>query len=139
MPQAGVSAFRCAFAAFTSIRVRVRTAYRCRAYPDEAQQRVLARTFGCVRVVWNRTLAAQAKVARAHRKVRSARQDFLHRATARLVRENDVIVVEDLAVKNMIRNRHLARVISGSPGVRSAVKQELRPARPGIPVLQGGE
>jgi putative transposase len=38
--------------------VRVRTAYRCRAYPAEAQQAMLARTFGCVRVVWNRTLAA---------------------------------------------------------------------------------
>jgi putative transposase len=38
---------------------RVRTAYRCRAYPDEAQQQVLNRTFGCVRVVWNRTLAAR--------------------------------------------------------------------------------
>ncbi len=37
--------------------VRVRTAYRCRAYPDEAQQQMLARTFGCVRLVWNRTLA----------------------------------------------------------------------------------
>jgi putative transposase len=39
--------------------VRVRTAYRCRAYPDEAQQQVQLRTFGCVRVVWNRTLAAR--------------------------------------------------------------------------------
>jgi putative transposase len=37
----------------------MRTAYRCRAYPDEAQQQVLARTFGCIRVVWNRTLAAR--------------------------------------------------------------------------------
>jgi len=37
----------------------MRTAYRCRAYPDQAQQQVLARTFGCVRVVWNRTLAAR--------------------------------------------------------------------------------
>ena len=37
----------------------MRTAYKCRAYPDEAQQQVLARTFGCVRVVWNRTLAAR--------------------------------------------------------------------------------
>ena len=37
----------------------MRTAYRCRAYPDEAQQQVLARTFGCVRVVWNRTLAGR--------------------------------------------------------------------------------
>jgi putative transposase len=35
----------------------VRTAYRCRAYPDAEQQAVLKRTFGCVRVVWNRTLA----------------------------------------------------------------------------------
>jgi len=39
--------------------VRVRTACKCRAYPDQAQQQVLARTFGCVRVVRNRTLAAR--------------------------------------------------------------------------------
>jgi putative transposase len=39
----------------------VRTAYRCRAYPDQAQQQVLARTFGCVRVVWNRTLAERRR------------------------------------------------------------------------------
>src|SRR2546430_12369347 len=35
----------------------MRTAYRCRAYPDTEQVSVLNRTFGCVRVVWNRTLA----------------------------------------------------------------------------------
>jgi putative transposase len=51
-------------------------------------------------------------VARAHRKVRHARADFLHRASTRLVRQNDLIVIEDLAVANMIRNRHLARAIS---------------------------
>jgi putative transposase len=34
----------------------VRTAYTCRAYPDQEQGRVLNRTFGCVRVAWNRTL-----------------------------------------------------------------------------------
>jgi putative transposase len=55
---------------------------------------------------------AKAKVARAHRKVRSARGDYLHRASARLVCENDVIVIEDLAVKSMVRNRRLARAIS---------------------------
>ncbi len=54
---------------------------------------------------------ATAKVARAHRKVRSARRDFLHRASTRLVRDNDLIVIEDLAVSNMVRNRHLARAI----------------------------
>ena len=55
---------------------------------------------------------AKAKAARAHRKVRDARQDFLHKASTRLVRENDAIAIEDLAVKNMARNRRLARVIS---------------------------
>jgi len=55
---------------------------------------------------------ATAKVARAHRKVRNARADFLHRASTGLVCGNDVIVIEDLAVANMIRNRHLARAIS---------------------------
>jgi putative transposase len=59
----------------------------------------------------NRAKAA-AKVARAHRKIRNARQDFLHRASTGLVRRNDMIVIEDLAVANMIRNRHLARAIS---------------------------
>jgi putative transposase len=55
---------------------------------------------------------ARAKVARAHRKVRDARRDFLHRASTGLVRNNDVIVIEDLAVGNLVRNRHLARAIS---------------------------
>ena len=55
---------------------------------------------------------ARAKVARAHRKVRASRQDFLDRTSARLVRDHDVIVIEDLAVKNMIRNRPLAKAIS---------------------------
>ena len=32
-------------------------AYKCRAYPDAEQVSVLNRTFGCVRYVWNRTLA----------------------------------------------------------------------------------
>ncbi|MCO6007063.1 transposase [Actinoallomurus purpureus] len=55
---------------------------------------------------------AKAKVARAHRKVRNARNDFLHRVSTNLVRRADVIVIEDLAVANMVKNRKLARVIS---------------------------
>ena len=35
----------------------MRAAYRCRAYPTPEQQAVLNRTFGCVRLVWNKTLA----------------------------------------------------------------------------------
>jgi putative transposase len=55
---------------------------------------------------------ATAKAACAHRKVRHARADFLHRASTWLVRTADLIVIEDLAVASMIRNRHLARAIS---------------------------
>ena len=55
---------------------------------------------------------AKAKVARAHRKVANARRDFLHKTTTHLVRGHDLIAIEDLAVTNMARNRHLARAIS---------------------------
>ena len=51
--------------------VNVRTAYKCRAYPDEAQQQMLARTFGCVRVVWNRTLAERHRLYHAEGKILS--------------------------------------------------------------------
>ena len=71
-------------------------------------QRRLAR---CQNGSANRRKAA-AKVARAHRKVRNAQSNFLHRASTRLVRGHDLIVIEDLAVANMVRNRHLARAIS---------------------------
>jgi putative transposase len=59
----------------------------------------------------NRAKAA-GKVARAHRKVRNARRDFLHRASTRLVCSSDTIVIEDLHVVGMVRNRHLARAVS---------------------------
>ncbi|WP_344922600.1 RNA-guided endonuclease TnpB family protein, partial [Plantactinospora mayteni] len=55
---------------------------------------------------------AKAKVARTHRKVRDARQDFLHKTSTRLVRSADLIAVEGLAVRNLVRNRRLARAIS---------------------------
>lgn len=60
----------------------------------------------------NNRAKARVKVARAHAKVRDARADFLHKTTTRLVRDHDVIVIEDLNVRGMVRNRHLARAIS---------------------------
>ncbi|TDC54775.1 transposase [Actinomadura sp. KC345] len=55
---------------------------------------------------------AKAKVARSHRKVRNARRDFLHRTSTGLVRQADTIVIEDLAVAGMVRNRKLARAVA---------------------------
>ena len=54
----------------------------------------------------------RAKTARAHARVTDARRDFLHKLSARIVQGSDVIAVEDLAVRNMVRNRPLARAIS---------------------------
>jgi putative transposase len=55
---------------------------------------------------------AKAKAARAHRKVRAARADFLHKTSTRLIRDHDLICLEDLAVKNMVRNRKVAKAIA---------------------------
>ena len=55
---------------------------------------------------------ARLKVARVHARITDRRRDFLHQLTTRLVRDNQAVVVEDLSVRNMVRNRHLARAIS---------------------------
>ena len=54
----------------------------------------------------------RVKVARAHARVADGRRDFLHKLSTRIVREHDLIALEDLQVRNMIRNRRLARAIS---------------------------
>jgi putative transposase len=55
---------------------------------------------------------ARIKVARCHERVRNQRLDFLHKLSTKLIRENQAVAVEDLAVKNMVRNHCLARSIS---------------------------
>ena len=54
---------------------------------------------------------ARVKVARAHARIADRRRDHLHKLTTRLVRDNQAIVIEDLSVRNMIRNHSLARAI----------------------------
>lgn len=57
---------------------------------------------------------AKVKVARVHRKISDIRKDQLHKLTTRLVRENQSIAIEDLAVRNMLKNHCLAGSISDS-------------------------
>ncbi|MEA5563357.1 RNA-guided endonuclease InsQ/TnpB family protein [Planktothrix agardhii] len=57
---------------------------------------------------------ARIKVAKVHLKIADSRKDFLHKLTTNLVRENQTIAVESLAVKNMIKNHKLALAISDS-------------------------
>jgi putative transposase len=55
---------------------------------------------------------ARREVARIQAAIADARKDFLHKLTTRLVRENQTIAVEDLAVKNMMKNRKLSAAIA---------------------------
>lgn len=55
---------------------------------------------------------ARVKVARLQEQVANQRQDMLHKLSTDLVRQYDVICIEDLAPKNMVRNHRLAQAIS---------------------------
>ncbi|MFJ8580744.1 RNA-guided endonuclease InsQ/TnpB family protein [Micromonospora sp. NPDC093277] len=55
---------------------------------------------------------ARLKVARVHARIADRRRDHLHKVTTRLVRDTQTIVIEDLTVRNMIKNHRLARAIS---------------------------
>lgn len=54
---------------------------------------------------------ARLKLATAHEKLCNKRKDNLHKITTKLIKENDVICIENLAVKNMMKNHHLAKAI----------------------------
>lgn len=55
---------------------------------------------------------AKTKLSRLHYKIRCIRQDSLHKITSGLVEAFDVIAIEDLNVKGMVKNRRLSRAIS---------------------------
>lgn len=55
---------------------------------------------------------ARLKVARLQERIYSQRKDFMQKLSTKLIRENDIICIEDLQVKNMIKNEKLARSMS---------------------------
>lgn len=55
---------------------------------------------------------ARLKVARIHARIADRRRDHLHKLSTRLIRENQTVMIEDLSVRNMVRNHSLARSIS---------------------------
>ncbi|MXQ53980.1 IS200/IS605 family element RNA-guided endonuclease TnpB [Shimazuella alba] len=55
---------------------------------------------------------ARIKVARIHEKITHARHDFLHKLSTKLMNENQVISIEHLQVKNMVKNHKLAKSIT---------------------------
>ena len=55
---------------------------------------------------------ARKKLAKQHRKVANQRRDFLHKQSTKLINENQVICIEDLHVRGMVKNHRLAKAIS---------------------------
>jgi putative transposase len=55
---------------------------------------------------------ARLKVARVHKKIADRRRDYQHQLSTRIIRENQVVCVESLQVKNMVKNHCLAKAIS---------------------------
>ena len=60
----------------------------------------------------NRLAIARRKVAKLHAKVGDRRLDYLHQLSTRLIRENQTVVLENLNVSGMLKNRKLARSIA---------------------------
>ena len=52
------------------------------------------------------------KLARVHEQIANQRKDFLHKESTKLVRDNQIIAVEDLNIKGMVRNHKLAKSVS---------------------------
>jgi len=60
----------------------------------------------------NNRRKAKAKVTGLHDKIANQRRDFLHQVSAGIVKKYDLIAVEDLPVKNMVKNYHLSKSIA---------------------------
>jgi putative transposase len=80
---------------------------RDRARLAKAQRELARKVKGSV----NRDKAGR-KAAKVYARITDRRRDHLHKLTTRLVRENQTVVIEDLTVRNMVRNHKLARAIS---------------------------
>ncbi len=72
------------------------------------KQQKLARKKSCCKS----RAKAKKLVAKVHEKVSNSRQDFLHKVSRKLVDESEIIIVEKLNVKGLIRNRKLSKSIS---------------------------
>lgn len=55
---------------------------------------------------------ARKKVVRIHAQIKDRRIDFLHKLTTHLINDNQIVCVESLAVKNLLKNPHLAKAIA---------------------------
>ena len=124
--------------------------YKFRIYPNAKQETLLQKLARLQRQLSrkskgsNRREKARVRVARLQERIANQRQDMLHKLSTSLVRDYDLIAIEDLAPKNMVKNHKLARSIFGRKlgGVPAAtevqgcvVRETGGHSRPLLPVL----
>jgi putative transposase len=95
-------------------------AYKFRIYPNKKQIELINKTIGCSRFVFNFFLGKQkdkdAYWYIVEKMVQNgqlqARNDYLHKISTEIVKNHDIIGMEDLSVSNMLKNHNLAKAIS---------------------------
>jgi putative transposase len=78
---------------------------------------------------------ARARVDRIHTRVANLRRDDTHQLSTRLVRKHDVIVIEDLYVAGMLRNKRLARQIAGAAWAEIRRQLTYKAKRAGVRLI----
>ncbi|MDN5749782.1 MAG: IS607 family element RNA-guided endonuclease TnpB [Pseudonocardia sp.] len=81
---------------------------------------------------------ARARADRIHTRVANLRRDDIHRLTTGLVRDHDVIVIEDLHVAGMLLNRRLARHIADASWAQIRRQLSYKTTRAGVRLVVAG-
>ena len=95
------------------------------------------------RPVWKKPLSEcsniqkqRIQIARIHEKICNCRTDALHKLSAKLVNENQVIALESLNVKGMVKNHHLAKAIADASWSRFVTMLEYKGFEHGCDILK---
>ena len=89
--------------------MKIYRAYKFRLYPTEEQRILIHKTLGCSRFVYNYYLNYQKeKIARIYAKIKNHRKHYLNDIANEIVDEHDIIVTENLLVKDMFKDKRKA-------------------------------